>query len=235
MVIGRELEQRQLLQAMDSDESQFIAVYGRRRIGKTYLIRQTFKDNFAFQNAGLAKANKKEQLKEFADSLITTQNGVSLLPIAALYGANSSGKSNFLKALGVFTDLLRRSNSMNSSEEINVVPFLLTEHVDLNTSPSYFEIEVITPSNNFYRYGFEANRKSIVSEWLYKLSGSKETCLFVRENDSIGVTKAFLEGKGLEERTRNNALFLSVCDSFNGEIAKELVFDITVLQCIFEH
>lgn len=69
MLIGRELEQRQLLQAMDSDESQFIAVYGRRRIGKTYLIRQTFKDNFAFQHAGLAKANKKEQLKEFADSL----------------------------------------------------------------------------------------------------------------------------------------------------------------------
>ena len=165
-------------------------------------------------------------IKEFADSLITTQNGVSLLPIAALYGANSSGKSNFLRALGVFTDLLRRSNSMNSTEEINVVPFLLSENVDLNTSPSYFEIEVITPSNNFYRYGFEANRKSIVSEWLYKLSGSKETCLFVRENDSIGVTKAFPEGKGLEERTRNNALFLSVCDSFNGVIAKELVFDI---------
>ena len=69
MLIGREQEQRQLLQAMDSDESQFIAVYGRRRIGKTYLIRQTFKDNFAFQHAGLAKANKKEQLKEFADSL----------------------------------------------------------------------------------------------------------------------------------------------------------------------
>lgn len=69
MLIGREFEQRQLLQALDSDESQFIAVYGRRRIGKTYLIRQTYKDKFAFQHAGLAKADKKEQLKEFTDSL----------------------------------------------------------------------------------------------------------------------------------------------------------------------
>ena len=46
MVIGREVEQRQLLQALEAEESQFIAVYGRRRIGKTYLIRQTFKDKY---------------------------------------------------------------------------------------------------------------------------------------------------------------------------------------------
>lgn len=165
-------------------------------------------------------------IKEFADSLIEASNNLSLLPIAALYGANSSGKSNLIKALGVFTDLLRRSNSMSSTDEINAEPFLLSESADPYTSPSYFEIEVITQNGNFYRYGFEANRKSIVSEWLYKLTGSKETCLFVRENDSIGVTKAFPEGKGLEERTRNNALFLSVCDSFNGVVAKELVADI---------
>ena len=65
----REVEQRQLLQALEAEESQFIAVYGRRRIGKTYLIRQTYKDKFAFQHAGLARATKKDQLKEFADSL----------------------------------------------------------------------------------------------------------------------------------------------------------------------
>lgn len=165
-------------------------------------------------------------IKEFSDSVIITPNKFSLLPIAALYGANSSGKSNFIKALSVFTDLLRRSNSMSSTNDINVVPFLLSDPVDINTSPSYFDIEVLTPSNNYYRYGFEANKKAIVSEWLYKISGTKETCLFVRENDSIGVTKAFPEGKGLEERTRNNALFLSVCDSFNGIVAKELVYEI---------
>ena len=69
MIIGREAEQHQLLQALETEESQFIAVYGRRRVGKTYLIRQSYKDKFAFQHAGLAKATKKEQLKEFAESL----------------------------------------------------------------------------------------------------------------------------------------------------------------------
>lgn len=42
MLIGREKEKQILLEAMKSEQSEFIAVYGRRRVGKTYLIRETF-------------------------------------------------------------------------------------------------------------------------------------------------------------------------------------------------
>ena len=42
MIIGREKEQRELLNLLEMEESQFCAVYGRRRVGKTYLIRETF-------------------------------------------------------------------------------------------------------------------------------------------------------------------------------------------------
>ena len=38
-MIGRVLERKSLMRAVESDESQFVAVYGRRRIGKTYLVR----------------------------------------------------------------------------------------------------------------------------------------------------------------------------------------------------
>ena len=48
MIIGREKEQRELLGLLDKEESQFCAVYGRRRVSKTYLIRETF---FPFQVA----------------------------------------------------------------------------------------------------------------------------------------------------------------------------------------
>ena len=48
MIIGREKEQRELLGLLEKEESQFCAVYGRRRVGKTYLIRETF---FPFQVA----------------------------------------------------------------------------------------------------------------------------------------------------------------------------------------
>lgn len=69
MIIGRKQEQSDLLRLIEEPESQFCAVYGRRRIGKTFLIRETFAHRFAFQHTGLAKAAKKEQLAEFKESL----------------------------------------------------------------------------------------------------------------------------------------------------------------------
>lgn len=65
MLIGREKEIQELRQAYDSDESKFIAVFGRRRIGKTYLVREVFQDNFAFAYSGMAQASTKEQLQRF--------------------------------------------------------------------------------------------------------------------------------------------------------------------------
>ena len=65
MLIGREKEIQELRQAYDSDESKFVAVFGRRRIGKTYLVREVFQDNFAFTHSGMAQASTKEQLQRF--------------------------------------------------------------------------------------------------------------------------------------------------------------------------
>ena len=58
-----------MLDLLDKQESQFCAVYGRRRIGKTYLIKETFRNNFAFCHTGLANAETSEQLSEFKHTL----------------------------------------------------------------------------------------------------------------------------------------------------------------------
>ena len=50
MLIGREKEIKTLQQAYHSEYSEFVAVYGRRRIGKTFLIREAFNYQFAFQH-----------------------------------------------------------------------------------------------------------------------------------------------------------------------------------------
>ena len=70
MLIGREKEIQELRQAYDSEESKFVAIFGRRRIGKTYLVREVFHDKFAFSYSGMAKASTKEQLQRFYLSLI---------------------------------------------------------------------------------------------------------------------------------------------------------------------
>ena len=53
MVIGRKKELEQLVEAYESEYSEFVAVYGRRRVGKTFLVREAFDYRFTFQHAGL--------------------------------------------------------------------------------------------------------------------------------------------------------------------------------------
>ena len=67
MIVGRENERKELLELLEKDESQFCAVYGRRRVGKTYLIRETFENQFAFFMP------IKEMVVYADDSVITAQ------------------------------------------------------------------------------------------------------------------------------------------------------------------
>lgn len=69
MIIGRKEELENLRNLLETEESQFVAVYGRRRVGKTFLIREAYNYDFAFQHTGIYGAPMKEQLKEFRESL----------------------------------------------------------------------------------------------------------------------------------------------------------------------
>ena len=69
MLVARNKEKTLLQGSLESEYSQFIAVYGRRRVGKTFLIRESFGYHFAFEHAGLAKGTLDQQLAHFCDSL----------------------------------------------------------------------------------------------------------------------------------------------------------------------
>ena len=71
MLVGRQFEQNLLNEITRSDKSEFVAIYGRRRVGKTYLVRETFNYNFAFQHTGVQNGDKARQLIEFERSLKT--------------------------------------------------------------------------------------------------------------------------------------------------------------------
>ena len=64
-LIGRKREQDLLDRCLQSGRPEFVAVYGRRRVGKTYLVRKYFKDGFAFYATGVANGKTREQLKAF--------------------------------------------------------------------------------------------------------------------------------------------------------------------------
>lgn len=69
MLVGRENERKMLKEAYEADESKFVAIYGRRRIGKTYLVRETFENHFTFQHSGYFGGKLSDELFEFCISI----------------------------------------------------------------------------------------------------------------------------------------------------------------------
>ena len=68
-IIGRERERRTLARCESSEKPEFVAVYGRRRVGKTYMVTEHFANRFAFSLTGVSDGTMKEQLREFHRAL----------------------------------------------------------------------------------------------------------------------------------------------------------------------
>lgn len=78
-ILGREAEKDLLSRIYDSGSTEFIAVCGRRRVGKTFLVREFFEEEMVFQCAGVANAGTQEQLKSFYHTLRRYDNSVSTM------------------------------------------------------------------------------------------------------------------------------------------------------------
>ena len=161
-------------------------------------------------------------IKEHKDAVISVDK-YKLLPLAVLYGANSSGKSNVLSAFSVMKYVVVNSVKLNPDEEIvPFFPFMLdTKSFELPTS---FEVEFLI-GTTYYRYGFEYNEKIIVTEWLYeRLPGEKEYNLFLRSGSAYKVSSTrFVEGKGKETNTSDNRLFLSLVAQLRGQKSVKII------------
>ena len=75
LLVGRKSEIKHFETIMKSREAEFVVVYGRRRVGKTFLVNSFFHDDYAFKLTGLAKKSKREQLANFTVSLNRYGNG----------------------------------------------------------------------------------------------------------------------------------------------------------------
>src|SRR6218665_192551 len=171
---------------------------------------KTFKEKASLS---LVASNYDTETRE-ADNIKQDEKfNLRLLKSAVVYGANASGKSKFFEAL-----MFMRYFVMNSSKEsdaIDVEPFRLNSKSE--KLPAEFEI-VFTHKNVMYRYGFEADKKIIVAEWLYCKPKTKEIELFYRTRNKFEThDRDFSKGKTVikEGLVRENALLVSVAAQFN--------------------
>lgn len=115
MLIGRTTEKEKLIKAYESEYSQFVTVYGRRRVGKTFFVRETFNYTFTFEHAGLAKSPMKKQLKAWQSSLKNAGKKVAL-------------PRTWIDAFDYLKDLIKENNSPKKVIFIDEMPWMDTLH-----------------------------------------------------------------------------------------------------------
>jgi len=163
------------------------------------------------------------KLKNLRESNTFTINNVSLLKSAVVYGANASGKSSLLDAMNKLKNIIEHSLDIDKIKRYVAQPFLLNSETE--EKETFFEIQFII-DEILYRYGFKiATDAKILQEWLYQKKlqyKAKETRLFKREKQNITLGTLFKEGHLLIDKTREDALFLSVVAQFNGKISEKI-------------
>ena len=127
MLIGREREVAFLEEVVERDEAQLIAVYGRRRVGKTYLIRETLKGRFTFQHAGVYQGTKAEQLAAFSNAL--TDAG---LP------ENRPVPNNWFEAFQLLKQLISQSTQRKKIIFLDELSWMDTAKTDMMKALEHF-------------------------------------------------------------------------------------------------
>ena len=190
MLVGRVKEKEILNNTLQSEDSRFVAVYGRRRVGKTFLIRETFGYRFTFQHAGLFGGNMKDQLFAFSASLKD-----------AGYIFRQKPKS-WLEAFEGLKEMIR-----NSKEKRKVV--FIDELSWMDTPKSGFMVAL----ENFWN-GFASARKDIVlivcasaTSWMMSKVVHNKGGLYNRLTDQISLKNFTL--KECEEYTQKMGLIMN--------------------------
>ncbi len=146
--------------------------------------------------------------------------GLGLVRVAAIYGANASGKSNVIKALAYMSEAVQNSHRQWAPEgPIPREPFLLDPQSKLDAST--FEVDLLLDGARFH-YGFTLNDREILEEWLDAYpTGNKpvrKQMWFKREGKAFTFgNKLGGDNSAIERLTRPNSLFLSAAAQNNHE------------------
>lgn len=139
----------------------------------------SFKDIQTLNMTAAKIKSKNSQLDDI--NVFPINKDTSLLKAKAIYGANASGKSNVIKALVSFIRIIK--DSVKEEKALSLIDsFQLSTETE--NKPTFFQL-IFRIGKTRYRYGFEADEKSIKSEWLFSTPYKREQPLFIREGNLI--------------------------------------------------
>ncbi len=178
---------------------------------------KSFKDEATLSLIASKQRNFRENLPHVA------KHRLSVLPFAAVYGGNASGKSNLVQALSFVRDFV--INGTKPDAPIATVPFLLEP--GMAERPSRFSLTIIPYDSShidwIYEYSFSVTRREVVEEKLRRLSSSSEENIYERRKGKTVFSPRIQKGKNggryefVAQGTRSNQLFLTNSVSQNIE------------------
>ena len=144
-----------------------------------------------------------------------------LLKAAGIYGPNASGKSNLIRAMRTMQQMILNSAGDKPGSGTSAEPFLFDDKSQ--KEPTSFEI-IFYHNKIRYQYGFTATKERIHDEWLFASPKKSNQKWFERSFDKkTGKTDwkfgSYYKGEKIKltDKTRDNALFLSVAAQWNHE------------------
>jgi uncharacterized protein len=143
-----------------------------------------------------------------------------VLPVAAIYGANASGKTTVLRALQFMNRVLRESHRLWEPEQaIPLEPFV----GEVAESPARFVVDFIHAAVR-HQYGFALNSSTVLEEWLHVYpKGKKQTWFNRKAGKPISFSEKLAgENRVIEQLTRKNSLFLSAAAQNNHEMLRPI-------------
>ena len=134
-IIGRELEKRELREYSESNRPEFLVVYGRRRVGKTYLIREYFEDSFCFYCTGIVNEDEDEK-----PSIALTRQLASFHAALLKYGHEKyEAKNNWFDSFLQLVHLIEHSDKPGKKVIfIDEMPWLDTPKSGFLSALEYF-------------------------------------------------------------------------------------------------
>ncbi|SGZ97625.1 FIG00486859: hypothetical protein [Bathymodiolus thermophilus thioautotrophic gill symbiont] len=176
------------------------------------------------QTLSLLKTKKNELENNFTTVELSTGKTLEVLNSAVIYGANASGKSNLVLALGAMLYIVQDSFGYQPDQGVkNIEPFLLSK--ESVNQPTEFELDLIDDGIR-YVYGFSATQEKIIDEWLYQYPKGSPQNLIDRQSTSQWGVMNGLKGKKKiwQESTKDNSLFLSTAVQLNSELLSIVFF-----------
>lgn len=151
------------------------------------LVQFMLKNVLSFREETILDMTAINAYKEHECNLIDNGTKEKYVRVAAIYGANASGKSNLYLAMTCFQKIIANSlNNVSDGEQTAISEYYAPFFFDDNDENSEFQIVEIIEDYE-YRYGFEYNAECIAAEWLYKknLKTNRTSIIFERTTESI--------------------------------------------------